>query len=76
MQAFINHSTYREDEIRFMEIDFSKFDKSQDEFAMHIQSEIMRLFGVDEEFIKYWERTHNITNLRFREYGFKTTVAY
>lgn len=49
-----------------LEIDMSKYDKSQGELLLLFELEIYRLFGVPEELLVVWYRAHRNTVLRDR----------
>jgi len=64
LEGELNYITNK-GEHQFVAIDISKFDKSQDNFCVQLQSEILRLLGIDETFINFWEKCHYESNLSF-----------
>lgn len=40
------------------EVDFSKFDKSQDDLSLNIFLKIMEKFGIPKSYIDFWKRCH------------------
>lgn len=60
----------------FIEIDFSKFDKSQDLTALRFETSLMRLIGVPEIYCNLWIIMHKSTTLRDRVNLFKANVEY
>lgn len=58
-----------------LEIDISKYDKSQGLLTLLFECEMMRRFGVADEFVKLWYGAHLITRLRDRATSLSTTVA-
>lgn len=61
---------------RFFEIDFSKFDKSQDQTALEFECKLMSLLGVADEYISRWYHMHVRTTLVDIGNKFSTNVEY
>jgi hypothetical protein len=59
-----------------LEVDFSKFDKSQDDFTLEINLELLRLFGVPEHVLEEWEACHVCTKLIFQKFGIKIETLF
>jgi hypothetical protein len=59
-----------------IEIDLSKFDKSQDYLALLIDCRFMIAFGVDPEMVKLWFFLHVITILYNRMHSMKQIFAF
>lgn len=51
------------------EVDFSKFDKSQEEICLKFLCKVLKEFNVPDHFIKYWLDCHTLNNLVFHKYG-------
>lgn len=62
--------------LRKLEIDISKYDKSQDKATLEFEIKFMRLMGVDEELISLWRNAYEITTLVDRANGVKCRVTY
>ena len=61
---------------RFLEIDFSKYDKSQGLAALLFDCKLMRYLGVPEELIALWRSAHTVTYLCDRTNKVKLRVIY
>lgn len=61
---------------RFFEIDFSKFDKSQDQTALEFECSLMRILGVPHEYVSRWFHMHVKTTLVDVKNKFKARVEY
>nr|AMO03225.1 putative polyprotein [Marsac virus] len=61
---------------RFFEIDFSKFDKSQDQTALEFECKLMSLLGVSTEYVSRWYRMHVKTTLVDINNRFSANVEY
>nr|AMO03254.1 putative polyprotein [Boutonnet virus] len=59
-----------------LEVDISKYDKSQFKLLFLIEIEIYRLLGLPEIFIKYWKKGHEDTQLIDYENGIKAYIKY
>jgi len=62
--------------VRFLEVDFSKYDKSQELFCLKIFLEILSRFGVPQHYLDDWERYHISNIIKFKREGVKTRVDY
>nr|APG77702.1 hypothetical protein [Hubei virga-like virus 19] len=60
----------------FYEIDFSKFDKSQDLIALKFEVMLMRHFGFPDELLNCWIMMHKETTLRDVKHKFRAKVLY
>lgn len=60
----------------FYEIDFSKFDKSQDLVALEFEVELMRVFGFPEHLLALWFEMHKSTRLIDHRNRFSADVEY
>lgn len=76
MNGHINHVLKDAKEIIPHEVDFSKFDKSQDEFLLMVQLEIFRRFKVPTNFINFWKECHTYTTLVFHSFGIVIKTKY
>lgn len=61
---------------KFYEIDFSKFDKSQDLVALEFEILLMEKFGMLPEFLDYWRVMHTKTRIRSVENKFRADILY
>jgi len=59
-----------------VEVDISKYDKSQGLLALMFECKLMRFFGVEEEYINLWYTSHVFSKLTDFSSGLKTTVVY
>lgn len=59
-----------------LEVDFSKFDKSQNLLTLYFELKIMKAFGVSDEFLDLWIVMHVTTNLLNKSCAFKAKVNY
>ncbi|UPT53696.1 MAG: hypothetical protein 1 [Zeugodacus cucurbitae negev-like virus] len=60
----------------FIEVDFSKYDKSQDLTTLYFEIKMMKLFGVPDELISMWVVLHRTTHLVDHRNLFRATVHY
>jgi len=63
-------------EVRFLEVDFSKYDKSQELLCLKVFIEILRRFDVPEKYLIDWERFHISNLIKFKREGVKARVEY
>nr|APG77691.1 hypothetical protein [Muthill virus] len=61
---------------KFYEIDFSKFDKSQDLIALHFEMLLMERFGMPRDLLNLWLIMHKETTLRDIRNRFRSKVLY
>nr|QVG74719.1 RNA-dependent RNA polymerase [ssRNA positive-strand virus sp.] len=61
---------------KFLEIDFSKYDKSQKLIALLFETLIMKYFGVDSQLINIWIFLHIYTELHDYKLKFNAFVNY
>lgn len=59
-----------------LEMDFSKFDKSQAALVLEFELEFMRRFGVNEVYLELWKNAHTYTRARDPGTGLSFAVAY
>lgn len=74
--GFLNFILCNEAESTLLEIDFSKFDKSQEDILLEIQISIMRRCGAPEEFLADWLNWHQINLLIFHTLGIRVTSKF
>nr|APX42302.1 replicase [Black currant leaf chlorosis associated virus] len=60
----------------FIEIDFSKFDKSQNEIHQLMQDEILLRFGGSPEFVSVWSQAHKHSRIKDFNCGISFTTDY
>jgi hypothetical protein len=61
---------------RFFEIDFSKFDKSQDQTALEFECKLMSALGVADEYVSRWYHMHVRTTLVDIGNKFSSNIEY
>nr|AQM55436.1 hypothetical protein 1 [San Bernardo virus]AQM55439.1 hypothetical protein 1 [San Bernardo virus] len=59
-----------------LEIDISKYDKSQRELALEFECKLMRRFGVSEDIIELWYNAHILTEVYDRNTKLKALIPY
>lgn len=59
-----------------LEIDISKYDKSQRELALEYECKLMRYFGVSEDIIELWFNAHVLTEIYDRTTKLKALIPY
>nr|AQM55272.1 hypothetical protein 1 [Big Cypress virus]AQM55275.1 hypothetical protein 1 [Big Cypress virus]AQM55278.1 hypothetical protein 1 [Big Cypress virus]AQM55281.1 hypothetical protein 1 [Big Cypress virus]AQM55284.1 hypothetical protein 1 [Big Cypress virus] len=59
-----------------LEIDISKYDKSQRELALEFECKLMRFFGVDEYFISLWFNAHVLSMIYDKTSKLKCLIPY
>nr|BAS69360.1 hypothetical protein [Negevirus Nona 1] len=59
-----------------LEIDISKYDKSQRELALEYECKLMRYFGVSEDMIELWFNAHVLTEIYDRTTKLKALIPY
>ncbi|UHM27606.1 MAG: RNA-dependent RNA polymerase [Fushun naranga aenescens virga-like virus 1] len=59
-----------------LEVDMSKYDKSQGKLMLVFEEKFLRQFGFDEEFIKSWVRSHERTILKDINNKIRCSVSY
>jgi len=74
LEGFLNY--HLKEKSKKVEIDFSKFDKSQNAFILNIQLILMAKLGIEPHFIEFWSKNHEKTTLDFRNHGFKINVDH
>jgi hypothetical protein len=62
--------------MEILELDISKYDKSQGEFHCAVEYEIWKRLGFDGYLKDIWERGHRRTTLKDFQAGIKTTLWY
>lgn len=60
----------------FLEVDISKYDKSQGEVVLLFECSLMRKFGVPEYWVTLWWNAHKVTSLNDRTNRVSCTVEY
>jgi hypothetical protein len=76
LNGHVNECLYLHSILKFLEIDFSKFDKSQDDLTLEMNCELMKRFGVPEHIINEWEECHVSTTLVFQNFGIKVETLF
>nr|AQM55308.1 hypothetical protein 1 [Cordoba virus] len=59
-----------------LEIDISKYDKSQGNVALEFECKLMRYFGVEEYYIKLWYNAHILSVVYDKDTKIKAVVSY
>nr|APG77679.1 hypothetical protein [Hubei negev-like virus 1] len=59
-----------------LEIDISKYDKSQGDLALHFECALMRYFGTPDYFVHLWFNAHVLTKIYSRNTKLKCLVPY
>jgi hypothetical protein len=72
----VNECLYEFTKIAFLEIDMSKFDKSQDEFILELNCELMKRFGVRQAVVDEWRDCHTTTKLHFVSQGISIKTLF
>jgi len=62
--------------LKYLENDFSKYDKSQGEFAFALEEYVFRQLGMDETLLRRWEDGHEHCNVRSMALGISLHVRY
>jgi len=62
--------------VKYLENDFSKYDKSQGEFAFALEEHVFRQLGMDETLLRKWETGHERCNVRSLALGISLHVRY
>jgi len=76
LDGIINHLLWDKNHFRFLEVDFSKFDKSQDELTLEMNCLLLSRFGVPEYVVEEWRACHVTTRLVFLKYGIKVQTLF
>lgn len=76
LSGHINKVLTDVDEFIPHEVDFSKFDKSQEEFILRVTLEIMRRMGVPKWFIEEWFDSHTTNTLVFSGLGISVDTKF
>lgn len=59
-----------------LEVDMSKYDKSQGELMLAFEEKFLKQFGFDEEFVLSWRRSHERTTLTDMNNRVRCKVSY
>nr|UUV42179.1 MAG: ORF1 [Utsjoki negevirus 1] len=59
-----------------LEIDISKYDKSQRELALEFECKLMRYFGVSEDMVELWFNAHVLTEIYDKTTKLKALIPY
>ncbi|AYL60135.1 putative RNA-dependent RNA polymerase [Ying Kou virus] len=59
-----------------LEIDISKYDKSQRELALEFECKLMRYFGVSDDIIELWFNAHVLTEIYDKTTKLKALIPY
>lgn len=76
ISGFMNRILQDTDSFIPQEVDFSKFDKSQEEIVLLCNCEILRRLGVPEYWVKYWYDCHVNNTLIFHKLGIKVKTLF
>jgi hypothetical protein len=77
MQAFVQGvHPFGARALKYLENDFSKFDKSQGKFAFILEELVFRELGLNEEFLQKWVGGHVECSLRSVSLGMSLHVLY
>lgn len=76
LNGHINYVLHGVSECTPQEIDFSKFDKSQEELCLNVQISIMKALGVPDDICAEWHESHTINKLVFHQLGISITTKY
>lgn len=63
-------------QLDILELDISKYDKSQNEFHCAIEYEIWRRLGIDDYLAEVWKQGHRRTSVSDYQAGIKTVLWY
>lgn len=63
-------------EIKLMESDFSKFDKSQNEIALEVTILILKFLNVPLDIVQIWRECHQINKLKITTFGISFITRY
>jgi len=72
----MNHPWGSEEEIQFLENDFSKYDKSQGEFAFLLEEYIFKQLGLNGELLERWVSGHVNCSIKAFSIGLTLHVMY
>ena len=75
LQTFFSDLSCKND-MDVVELDVSKYDKSQNDFHFAIEMAIWERLGLDDFIAKIWERGHKRTVLQDFQAGIKTVIYY
>nr|AQZ55414.1 ORF1 [Castlerea virus] len=59
-----------------LEIDISKYDKSQRELALEFECKLMRYFGVDDDIVELWFNAHVLTEVYDKTTKLRALIPY
>nr|BEQ09757.1 MAG: RNA-dependent RNA polymerase [Cosmospora episphaeria virga-like virus 1] len=76
LSALVNNFLFNLSSFRGLEVDFSKYDKSQEMLCLRVFIAILKRFGVPTDFLDEWEKYHITNVLSFRKEGISTKVDY
>jgi hypothetical protein len=62
--------------LQYLENDFSKYDKSQHEFAFMLEHFVFQQLGMNQELLNKWTDGHEVCNLRSVSLGISLTVHW
>lgn len=69
-------STIPGGDLEILELDISKYDKSQNRFHFEVEMRIWEILGLDAYLRKVWENGHRKTHLKDYIAGIKTVIEY
>ncbi|QBR99594.1 hypothetical protein [Manglie virus] len=59
-----------------LEIDISKYDKSQRELALEFECKLMKMFGVDDDIVELWFNAHVLTQVYDKTTKLSALISY
>lgn len=71
LSARINNILYNHKTFKVHEIDFAKFDKSQEEICLKFLCKLMSVLGVSQKTVQFWLHCHTNNILIFDKLGIK-----
>jgi len=76
LSAFMNQHLHDQAKIVPQEVDFSKFDKSQNELSLRVVCAVLKRFGMPEPVVKEWNECHKVNTLQFNAMGLSIKTRF
>jgi len=76
LNGFMDRISQNVKRTKFLEVDFSKFDKSQEEICLNVVCEILSRFGVPVRLVDEWRKCHQFNTLIFHSLGVKVATKF
>lgn len=76
LSDFWNYIQSEDGLFQYLEVDMSKFDKSQGERILLATCKLMAHFNVPNDYIDEWRKSHTVNNLVFHKVGVSLSVKY